>query len=276
MKAYIDGDIVKYRCAAAAEKTKYVVQVPDRPGSSWKPADDHKHAKHIAERDAGFIWTRKEVQPIENALQAAKTCMDAILRGFDSYVVYLSGATNFRSDVAVTKPYKGNRDRAKDPIYKQDVEEYLIREYGAVRVSDIEADDAIGIALTRDPNGCAVTIDKDLDQIAGWHFNWVSDSLYEISRKDADFNLYSQVLSGDSTDNIPGIEGIGPVKARQILDGSKNSLELATRTWNVYRDHIDGFQGAQAYFTEQFQLVYIRREEVFDWNTVLPKGFTFE
>lgn len=273
LNAYIDGDIIVYRCAFAAEKTKYLLEFNE----DYSLFDSLKELK-TSGLD-GVIWSRKEVQPVEFALQATKTTMEALIGRFKSYSVYLSGPTNFRTDVAVTRPYKGNRDRTKDPIYKKDVQEYLVREYGAESTVSIEADDAIGIALTADSSGCAVTIDKDLDQIAGWHYNWVSGEGYKVSPREADFNLYAQVLSGDLTDNIPGLEGVGPIKARAILDGSKSSLDLARRAFQAYRDRFDsgadGREAAETYFLEQMRLVYIQRNTDGSYWP-MPKGFTFD
>lgn len=280
LTAYIDGDIIVYRCAFAAEKTEHCIP----PGDTGKCFyfENYKEAKAYADANnlsKTAIWNRKLVQPVEFALQATKNTMEALIGRFKSYRVYLSGPVNFRTDVAVTRPYKGNRDRTKDPIYKKDVQEYLVREYGAESTVGIEADDSIGIALTADNAGCAVTIDKDLDQIAGWHYNWVSGESYNVSRQEADFNLYSQVLSGDATDNISGLEGVGPIKARSILDGSKSSRELAERVWSAYRSHFDEREGASTYFLEQLRLVFVLRTQEHGPNgalNYLPKGFAFD
>lgn len=284
LHAYIDGDVIKYRCAFAAEKTKYLITfLQDGYHAIADLVESKKDALAVeAARTEELgdltIWQSKEIQPVEFALQATKTCLESLLGNFPSYTIYVSGSSNFRDSIAVTRPYKGNRDRTKDPVYKKDVEEYLIREYGAVRTDGIEADDAIGIALTGNPNGCAVTNDKDLDQVAGWHYNFVSGAAHKVSPRNADFSLYTQLLTGDSTDNIPGLEGVGAVTAREILNGSKSSLDLAQRAWRAYRDRIDGFEACKAYFIEQLTLVFILRDgSVGDGEALLnlPKGFEF-
>lgn len=249
----VDGDVIRYRCAFAAEKTYYLVLndgMVEYYGTS-------KEAKEMA--GANWVWSRKEVQPVEFALQAAKTTMDAIVARFSpkEVRVYLSGPGNFRELVAKTKPYKGNRLEAK-PKHFNAVGEYLVGKWGAESVRGIEADDAIGIGLTSDPEqAISVSVDKDLDQIAGWHYNWVTSELYYVSRRDADFALYTQILAGDVTDNIPGVPGIGEKKARDILEGAKNSTELCERAWAAYKDN--GL--TRDYFIEQANLVYIWRKE---------------
>ncbi|MDD9816698.1 MAG: hypothetical protein OXU61_00955, partial [Gammaproteobacteria bacterium] len=62
-------------------------------------------------------------------------------------------------------------------------------------------------------------IDKDLKQIPGNHYNF-NKQLHEFVDDDnANLNLMLQCLTGDTSDNIPGIKGIGPAKAGKILAG---------------------------------------------------------
>jgi hypothetical protein len=252
----IDGDIIRYRCAFAAEKTYYLVT----NDGMLEYYDTAKEAKENA--GANYVWSRKEVQPVEFALQAAKTTMEALVERFkpSEVEVFLTGPGNFREVVARTKPYKGNRLEAK-PKHFTAVGEYLTQSWGAKSVRGIEADDAIGIGLTNGDSCIAVSTDKDLRQIAGWHYDWVGCNLFQVSKRGADFTLYSQILTGDSTDNVPGLEGVGPSKAERILDGSKDSKELARRAWATYRDFGKSFD----YFLEQAELIYIQRYEHDPW-----------
>ncbi|MDE2097339.1 MAG: hypothetical protein KGL39_08860 [Patescibacteria group bacterium] len=257
----VDGDIIRYRCAFAAEKTKYLV-IGSHEGFNIRAEVDTKKEADAVEGDV-VVWSRKEVRPVEFALQCTKTTLEALVERFSpsDVKVYLSGPGNFRELVARTKPYKGTRAEAK-PRHFNAVGEYLIKEWGAESVRGIEADDAIGIGLTSAPGqAISVSIDKDLDQVPGWHYNWVTSELYNVSRRDADFALYTQILAGDTTDNIPGVPGIGEKKAREILEGSKNSEELRERTWATYKDR--GL--SREYFLEQATLVYILRTENDDW-----------
>src|SRR3569833_586914 len=174
----IDGDIYKYRCAASAEKTKYLMQLHDSEGltGEFKEFDTFKEAS----QHNGILWSRKEVQPVEFALQACKTAIDALLEKLSpaSVSIFLSPGKTFRDEVASTAPYKGNRVNVPKPKYLKDVENYLVKQYGANYGNFVVAADEIGIALSNDPdNAVSVSIDKDLLQIPGWHYNWVSDTV---------------------------------------------------------------------------------------------------
>lgn len=255
----IDGDIVAYRCAAVAEKTKYLVE--DYDSNGFGHYDTYKEAVEVA-GDLGTIWSRKEVQPVEFALQACKTTLDALTdRLSPSKVsVYLSPDRTFRHDLARTKPYKGNRNQPK-PKYLKDVREYLVREYGAQIANNVEADDSIGIALSEDGDGAvSVSIDKDLLQVSGWHYNWVNDTVRRVSNREADFAFYMQLLTGDVTDNVPGLPGTGPIGAAKLLQGAKSSAELCTRVWMCYRGEFNDTDKARSYFLEQANLLWILRK----------------
>jgi hypothetical protein len=196
-------------------------------------------------------------------LQCAKTTLEALVERFKPSEVrlYLTGPGNFRDTIARAKPYKGNRVEAK-PKHFNAVGEYLERSWGAVTVRGIEADDAIGIALTQlGDSGISVSTDKDLRQVPGWHYDWVKGDLHQVSKREGDFALYTQILAGDATDNVPGLEGVGEVKARKILDESRSARELGNRAWAAYRDNGKSIE----YFLEQAELVYILREENDPW-----------
>ena len=141
---------------------------------------------------------------------------------------YLSGSTNFRHGVAVTAPYKGNRKGDK-PVHYALLREYLELSWNGVVSNDCEADDEIAIAATSyGDDSIIVSLDKDFDQVQGWHYNFVKKDKYYITHDEGMFNFYCQFLTGDRIDNIIGVKGIGPVKARKLLEGKTEREMFAT------------------------------------------------
>ncbi len=69
-----------------------------------------------------------------------------------------------------------------------------------------------------------MSIDKDLDMIRGWHYNFIKDKKYFIDDQQAIKHFYTQILTGDRVDNIIGLRGIGPKKAEKISFTPANSL----------------------------------------------------
>ena len=163
--------------------------------------------------------------------------------------LHLTGKNNFRHDVAVTAPYKGNR-KSEKPKHYHLLREYLVYAWDAVIWDGFEADDAIAIEATElNGEGVMVSLDKDLDQVVGWHYNFVKDNLYYINQQTASFNFYKQFLTGDAVDNIKGVHGIGPKKAEKLLEG-KTDAEM----WEVIVEHL-GYDRA----IENGHLLYMLR-----------------
>lgn len=171
----------------------------------------------------------KEGEPVNYALQNAKKSMESIQDKFDRGLemkVYLTGTGNFREQIAVTQPYKGNRTAPK-PLYLPDVRQYLIDMWGAVVIDGKEADDAVCIQYLKDPeHQCIVSIDKDLDQVPGYHYNYRKDLFYTVSEAEGELAFYLQLLMGDRTDHIKGIPGIGKAKAPRLLEGCRSSRDM--------------------------------------------------
>ena len=151
-----------------------------------------------------------EGSPESHALHNLENIVDKMLDVVrpDAYVFYLSGDKNYRYDIATIRPYKGNRKQPK-PAWFYETREYLMNMWGAEVTDGIEADDACTIAQAEaHENGqvsVIASIDKDLDQMEGWHFNWVKNHFYHLTNHQGWCNFYHQMLVGDVTDNVVGV-----------------------------------------------------------------------
>lgn len=167
----------------------------------------------------------------------------------DEYKAYISGGNNFRYKVAKTQPYKGTRAKNAKPLHYDELRKHLQR-LGAEVTDNMEADDAVCIQAHMS-DSWIVHVDKDLDQIPGWHYNPQKDLQYYVDPFVAEYNFWIQMLMGDRVDNIPGLPNIGPKKAAGILKDivTVQGLEEATR--KAYKDK--GFN--DEYFDEQYKLL---------------------
>jgi hypothetical protein len=151
------------------------------------------------------------------------------------------------NSVATILPYKGNRPTDK-PKYWQEIREHLIDNYGAEICYGIEADDKLGIEQFKEFNSyqrqgwykeenletIICSRDKDLNMIPGWHYSWECGNQKErkwfINETDALRFFYKQLLTGDSTDNVLGLFGVGEkascVKALDSLTSEQAMLSL--------------------------------------------------
>lgn len=222
-KALIDGDILVYRI-----------------GFSVNDPEDEKFA--IA-RMGNFVEKLLNVDDI------------------DSYTGFITGKSNYRQDIATENVYKGNRKDAKRPVHYKALREYLMNKWCFELIDGQEADDAIGIAAYALPENqsCIMSIDKDLDMIRGWHYNFVKQDLYHVKEEEAIKNFYMQILTGDRVDNIPGLKGIGPKKAEKILKDCVGEQQLFETVLEKYEGDIDKL-------TERGRLLWIRRQENQLWK----------
>ena len=139
---------------------------------------------------------------------------------------------NFRHEIFPL--YKANRDATPEDLVRQlDPIHRMVRALGLrLEVSQgCEADDCIASLAARFAAEHPVIIvsgDKDLKQCLGPNvYMWDPASKEEKLVSEADFTAESgvtpaqwpdvQALIGDTSDNIPGVPGIGPKTARQIF-----------------------------------------------------------
>lgn len=131
-------------------------------------------------------------------------------------VFCFSTPPNWRNQILPS--YKSNRKKEKPSLFYA-LKDYIMTEFVCKTKPSLEADDVIGIMATLKPGKYVIaSIDKDLKQIPGKHFNWRTGDLTEVSVEEADRFFYQQVLTGDPTDGYKGCPGIGPKKAAEILD----------------------------------------------------------
>ena len=189
----------------------------------------------IAYRPAGKMKIRREYDKFIKGIELAirNNLMDPFGDEELKLLIAVKGKGNFRKDLY--PEYK-----AKRPDLDEEIRERLNYVYqhsvkkGAVAADNMEADDLVSIwaaeARKEDAKYVVCGIDKDLKQIEGNHYNYGKDTFDYVDSDTANYNLMVQCLTGDNTDNIPGIKGIGPAKAKRILEGIPSD-----RRWNRIR-----------------------------------------
>lgn len=182
-----DGDILAYRIAAGFEGTF---------------------------KEAVFKALDEKINTIANDL------------GVYKYKIFLSDITAklHRSKDTNYFIYKGNRASIIRPEFLVDAKEHLVKNHGAILLEGFEADDCIATALHK-YKAVHVGIDKDIKQVSGYHYDYRDEKkeLVFVSELEAQKNLEKQILTGDRSDNVPGLPGIGDRKAEKLLDEYPNA-----------------------------------------------------
>jgi 5'-3' exonuclease len=171
-----------------------------------------------------------ENDPIDVAITRLDLLVRESLNHVDSFVIALGGDGNFRKEI--NPEYKANRKDKPKPKYLEDCRKFLLDEYKAVVCNGYEADDYLGFSQTED--SIIFTNDKDLQMIPGHHFNPITNKYTEVSELDGLKCFYRQMLIGDTSDNIKGIDKIGPVKAAKLIDHLETEEEMYEVVFDLY------------------------------------------
>ncbi len=149
--------------------------------------------------------------------------------GTKDALLCFTGRSNFRYSILPT--YKASRRGKPKPVLLDALIEHARASWTCREVDCLEADDVMGIMATKSPGRYVMaTIDKDLKQIPGIHYDWRKERIKAIEPREADYWFYFQVLTGDSTDGYAGCPGIGVARARKVLKGvSKDGIRDCTR-----------------------------------------------
>ncbi|MHC8508690.1 MAG: DNA polymerase I [Rhodospirillales bacterium] len=172
--------------------------------------------------NAVYGFTRMLMKVIDDA----ETGKDGVVVLFDS------GKKTFRNDIY--PDYKANRDDPPEDLVPQfDLSREAAEALGApvVSIKGFEADDLIAayarIAREKGVDVTIVSSDKDLMQLVGpgvGMFDAMKDRPIgpnEVMEKfgvGPDRVIDVQALAGDSTDNVPGVPGIGVKTAAQLIN----------------------------------------------------------
>lgn len=186
---------------------------------------------------------------------------------------------NFRFEVAKKKEYKGTRKQDK-PFHYNNIREYMLANYECVVAEGMEADDMICVELIRNGDKLDVICcsrDKDLRMVPGLHFGWECGRQPQFGPRRVDFIgeislskdrsavkgtgikfFYSQLITGDNVDNIPGLRGAGAVLAFNSLADLGTERALFECVAGLYEKKYG--ENWRVEFQEQADLLWMIRE----------------
>lgn len=228
----VDGDITAYKVSAAADGRVYTV-----PSGLNGEAAEFKYktdASAYAEKKSLYKSLIKVDYRPEPWDAVAKSIDAAVANIVDYFVtekkenpvvkICLSCKRNFRYDLY--EGYKRSRQDMRRPHHLDACKQYLIDKHGAHMFDPFEADDLIAmltaeILANTDEEVFIVSNDKDFTQLGCdrvTFFDPSSGRVWKVTEEEALRYFYKQILTGDKSDDIPGIVGIGPEKAIKILE----------------------------------------------------------
>lgn len=185
----IDADMLCYRACAAVERDI-------RFQGDW-----HILASSFADAKGTLV------SMLHDLLEMAET--------EDLCLFFSDPSGNFRYQLVDN--YKEHRQGTRKPLCYPDLVSWCRSLYDNILMDNLEADDALGIAMT---NGSFQepllwSLDKDLKQIPGWHL--MDGERVFVSPEDGEFFHMYQTLVGDVADGYSGCPGVGDAKATRML-----------------------------------------------------------
>lgn len=230
---------------------------------------DADFIKHVTSSRASKIIEEEMIEDIPTMkkvyrVTALGMCEDLNMKFSDPKIFCFSGKSynTFRCSVSFSKEYKGNRKRNDLSVEEQllklelmkEAMDSIIQEYVSLIFDDLEADDIL--SMLQDDDTYIYSKDKDLKQVPGFHYDESSDSVIKISPGEAYRFLATQMLTGDSSDNIPGLPGVGPKNAEKILTdiSDKNAI---SEVYRQFKKKFGIIQGTDL-FVENWMLIKLR------------------
>lgn len=146
------------------------------------------------------------------------------------YVIYFQERVkNFRLEI--DSQYKNNRKRPLPPNFNE-LKEWVKQNHPVKIANETKETDDL-IAEDADESSCICYIDKDLKQIytAGLHVNYNKMEMYRVERKEALKNFYTQMIVGDTADNIKGLEKRGVKYVERLFENQTQYFYLTLKEY---------------------------------------------
>ena len=201
MKLLVDADYVVYKACAGAETE-----------IDWG-------------NDVIFV-TSKFSEAYANVKRDLLKIINNFLWDVPELILFFSDSVNFRK--SIQPAYKGHRQRKKPCGYKRVINQ-LKTEYEVILMPTLEADDALGIYATSNPDCVICSPDKDMRQIPGRLFDM--SEMMNVEKAEGEKWHLVQTLAGDQTDGYAGVPGIGIKRAITLFEEKGYSWETVVQAF---------------------------------------------
>jgi 5'-3' exonuclease len=162
---------------------------------------------------------------VDNFVQSLLTVLETT-----HYIGALSSKPVFRDQVYCYAKYKGTRKEDEPWItrWKPIVNARLTEKWKFVTLPMLEADDVVGWHAYNDALGERIVCspDKDLRQIPGTLYDYRTGEKHTFDQEAAKANFTTLMVCGDTTDNIKGVPGLGPVKLKEKLKRGLSAFDM--------------------------------------------------
>ena len=224
-------------------------------------------------KDNKFVYEDKNMDQL---VDSCEFIMNKILTNCrcDSYIAYIKGNNTTDIKRSIDPNYKMNR-HGEVPKWWNFTKHYLIKNWGAIEVNNMEVDDAVNITRLNLDNSFMCCIDSDLLGLEGEHFNWKKNELVgewiTTSAKQAEYKFWSDMICG-THNNTKGIPGKGIKFTEELLSMIENPQEFPTGVLYQYIRYFGESKGIEEFYKNYKMIKILDKYEGF----VIPEPIKYK
>lgn len=229
----------------------------------------------------GFLY--KNIEDLDEYKDRVDNLFDSVIEATSAthYKCFIESKGNQTFRKVLNKSYKSNRKK-KDYHNREEIRDYIINNYDPFISVGVESDDSIISTRKYVKDNYPLTEvwiaanDKDylthpINYIDTYHGRWLMKE--KISKEDAMYNFFYQMIKGDSSDNVPGVKGLGDKKTKFLLENtSGNYFGYKRLLLFLYKQQYKRYTKAK----EEIMISYIMlkiRDDVRASNSFVPTFF---
>lgn len=191
-----------------------------------------------------MIYASAFAEDLESAQESLDSRITAVLDYFEenhtvsSFEVCSGSKGNFRK--YLTDTYKANRKNIEHPQWLSQLHYHAKTEWSSNGAIGVETDDLVASMFSQCEDGInnvIVSIDKDYLQFEGWIYNYNKNTLTYNTKLDALRAFYTQMIVGDSADNIKVCKGKGKAYAKKLFKDCETEYQFIRRVFETYQSH---------------------------------------
>jgi len=182
----------------------------------------------------------------------------------DKVICFSGSKGNFRK--LITSKYKANRNKQELPPLLNDMHQFVKDQYDSVYGYGVETDDMVARYWKQISDDIGrnevmiVSIDKDYKQFPClmYNYHYKHKEILDITEEQAIFNFYSQMIEGDTADNVNYFKGKGKKFAEKYFKDCTSKYQYTRKLYELFKQKYKG--KARQKYAECYNLLKLRTQ----------------
>lgn len=182
----------------------------------------------------------------------------------DKVLTFSGSKGNFRK--LITKKYKANRKKQELPPLLDEMHQFVKDHYDSIWGYGVETDDMVARYWKKISDDIGrdevmiVSIDKDYKQFPClmYNYHYKHKEILDISEEEAMYNFYSQMIEGDTADNVNYFKGKGKKFAEKHFKDCNTKYQYTRKLYELFKQEYKG--KARQKYAECYHLLKLRTQ----------------